>query len=330
MLKQFYYYLFISFICALTFSVVAIGNSQASTYPKVMLDNEVMQVSIYLPDAENGYYRGARFDWSGIIEKVYYKNHTFYAPLHEKHNPTGHEFVSGPAEEFGMYAPIGYSDAKPGENFIKIGVGILQKSNDDDYQFYGDYKIVQPGDWQIESGKTWIEFRQTIHTDNGWGYRYSKRISLASNKAEMNISHQLTNIGSKPIVSDNYNHNFTIIDDMPYGPEYNVTFPFTSPEPTIINKLASFQGNSIKVNEPLQDKSLWHVVLKNGGDSSYNAATITNNRTNASVSFKGSEPVTHFIFWAVERAACPEPFITIVLKPNKQKNWQSNYTFSAK
>ena len=39
-------------------------------YPKIQLENGEIQVSIYLPDPVRGYYRGTRFDWSGIIEHV--------------------------------------------------------------------------------------------------------------------------------------------------------------------------------------------------------------------------------------------------------------------
>ena len=70
----------------------------AMDYPKVELDNDFIQVSIYLPDAAHGFYRGTRFDWSGIIERVEYADHRFYAPLNVEHNPTGHDSVSGPAE----------------------------------------------------------------------------------------------------------------------------------------------------------------------------------------------------------------------------------------
>ncbi len=302
---------------------------QAETYPKVTLDNDVMQVDMFLPDAEKGYYRGPRFDWSGIIEKVTYKGHTFYGPLHEEHDPTGHDFVSGPAEEFGMYNPMGYKDAKVGETFLKVGVGLLQKTSNEDYQFYGNYPIVQAGSWKIESTERSIEFTQALQTDNGWGYQYSKNVELLPGKSQMRIAHQLTNTGKNTIELDNYSHNFTIIDDVPYGPDYSVEFPFTSPTDALINERAWYKGNKITLDKPLLDNALWHVVHKDGGDSSLNGATVKNHKTGASLSFEGDSDITHFIFWAVERAACPEPFIAINLAPGQQKTWQTTYTFSA-
>lgn len=321
--------LFISGYLLCCFSAVANHVNTNHNYPKVVLDNDIITMSIFLPDANEGYYRGTRFDWSGIIENVSYQGHTFYAPLHAKHNPNQHDSISGPAEEFGMYHPMGYDTAKPGETFVKLGVGLLEKNSVDDYQFNGTYKLVKAGDWQIKTTASNIEFSQQLTTENGWGYHYIKRISLVPNKAEFNVYHQLKNIGSKAIELDNYSHNFTIIDGTPYGPDYSVVLPFKTQEPTLINELALFKDNQISLAQPLKDKALWHVVLKDGGDATNNAAKITNNKTKAAIAFQGSADISHFIFWAVERAACPEPFIKIDLLANEQTSWQTTYTLSA-
>ncbi len=72
----------------------------AGDYPGLKLDNGVIQLSIYLPDAEKGYYRETPFDWSGIIERVDFNGHRFYGALHKEHDPLVHDAISGPVEEF--------------------------------------------------------------------------------------------------------------------------------------------------------------------------------------------------------------------------------------
>ena len=67
--------------------------------PQLELANEELSMILYLPDAEKGYYRGTRFDWSGIIARVEYRGHEFYGSWRFPHDPEGHDFVSGPAEE---------------------------------------------------------------------------------------------------------------------------------------------------------------------------------------------------------------------------------------
>ena len=90
-------------------------------YPMRHLSNGVLDMKLYTPDAETGFYRGTRFDWSGIIERVEYEGHRYYGPWRSPHNPTGNDFVSGPAEEFAMADPMGYDEAGPGESF-PVGV----------------------------------------------------------------------------------------------------------------------------------------------------------------------------------------------------------------
>ena len=54
---------------------------EGGEYPEVELKNDNLKVSIYLPDAWNGYYRAVRFDWAGIIKQVEYKGHTYFGEL---------------------------------------------------------------------------------------------------------------------------------------------------------------------------------------------------------------------------------------------------------
>lgn len=316
-----------TYLFALWMVMVSMNAFSNTDYPKIELDNKVIQVSIYLPDANRGYYRGTRFDWSGIIEKVAYASHLFYAPLHQEHNPLGHDHVSGPAEEFAMFNPMGFTEAKPGESFVKIGVGLLAKNESSDYQFNGAYALVRVGQWDINHGADWVSFEQELIGDRGWAYRYRKTIRLLSDRPELVIEHSLTNIGSKTIDINNYNHNFTIIDNVPYGPNYKVEFPFTSPQPMSINNKAWFRGNAIEVEKPLGGNSLWVEVFKGEDPGGYNAARVRNNKTGAAVEFTGDAPITRMVFWAVERAASPEPFIHIYLEPAQNMTWSSHYRF---
>ena len=105
--------------------VFSMMGSASDDFPRLELENGILKVSLYLPDVEHGYYRGTRFDWSGIIERVDYAGHRFYAPLHASHDPLRHDSVSGPADEFGMFRPMGFAEAGEGESFVKIGVGLL-------------------------------------------------------------------------------------------------------------------------------------------------------------------------------------------------------------
>jgi hypothetical protein len=164
--------------------------------------------------------------------------------------------------------------------------------------------------------------------ERGWAYRYQKSIRLLPGSPELVIEHRLENIGEKLIDTDNYNHNFTIIDDTPYGTDYRVEFPFSADKPVSINGRAWFRGNTIEIDKPLGDNSLWIPVFDGHGDRvAPNAAIVRNRRTGAAVEFHGDVPVTRFVFWAVERAACPEPFIRIRVEPGQKIDWSCRYRY---
>ncbi len=301
----------------------------ADGYPRLRLDNGVVAMSIFLPDPHAGYYRGTRFDWSGIIERVDYRGHRFYAPLHENHDPNGHDHVSGPATEFAMFAPMGFEETVAGESFVKIGVGLLARDTADDYTFSGKYRLLRAGDWTIEHGPDRISFSQQLDGERGWAYAYTKAIRLVAGRAEFVMRQRLENRGSRTIDITHYNHNFTLIDDTPYGPDYTVEFPFATAEPRALGELARFRGNRIEIERPLGDASLWAIVYEGRDPGGYHAAAVRNDRTGAAVEFEGDAPLERMVFWAVERAACPEPFIRIRLQPGQSREWQTRYRFRA-
>jgi hypothetical protein len=60
----------------------------AATSPEATISNKQIRVKMYLPDPVNGFYKGARFDWSGIISSVEFAGHTFYGQWFSKVDPT--------------------------------------------------------------------------------------------------------------------------------------------------------------------------------------------------------------------------------------------------
>ena len=146
-------------------------------YPQTRISNQALQVNIYLPDAEKGFYRGTRFDWAGVIASLDYKGHSYFGPFFEKFDPAvsdvdiGNPVVagvasaaSGPVEEFigADETALGYSTAKPGEAFCKIGVGALRKIDNAPYSSYVNYSLVDGGKSSVKSRPDWIEFTQQV------------------------------------------------------------------------------------------------------------------------------------------------------------------------
>src|SRR4051812_22993079 len=67
--------------------------ADATRAPQVEIGNGVLKARLYLPDIKKGYYRGTRFDWSGVIGSLEYKGHNYYGPWFARTDATVNDFV---------------------------------------------------------------------------------------------------------------------------------------------------------------------------------------------------------------------------------------------
>src|SRR5713101_7851939 len=115
------------------------GVAGAAEYPQAGISNGQIRATLNLPDPQRGYYRGTRFDWSGVIASLEYKGHTYFEPFYEKFD----------------------KDVRDVD--LKNGVGVLRKPNDSKYDHYYRYEIADPGKWTVKKGSDWIRFTQEVN-----------------------------------------------------------------------------------------------------------------------------------------------------------------------
>ena len=116
---------------------------------------------------------------------------------------------------------------QPGGLFVKPGIGVLRRVDDTRYNHSKPYEIANGGKWDVKRGSDSIEFRHTLSEPSiDFGYVYTKVIRLTKGKPQMTIEHVLKNTGTKPIVTNVYDHNFMTLDHQPPGPDYEISFPF--------------------------------------------------------------------------------------------------------
>ena len=214
------------------------GFVSAQSHPSHQITNGEITATVYLPDAKNGFYTTTRFDWSGAIGSLRYKGHDYYGNWFSKitdiydfgYEGPNKDVISadftamvGPAEEFGA---LGYNDVPAGGLFVKPGIGVL-KRDEMNYNHSRPYPIANGGKWDVKTSRDAVEFTHTLSEPSiGFGYVYTKVVRLTPGKPQMTISHVMKNTGSKPIVTNVYNHNFTTIDKQPTGPDVEITVPW--------------------------------------------------------------------------------------------------------
>ena len=129
------------------------------------------------PRAEEPYYRGTRFDRTGIILGLESGGHRYVQPWQRHYDPWSHDAVSGPAEEFlpieagksdigGVRAAFGVTQPQRSEDgrsrmrsgsadtagWLKIGVGLL-RDDGAPYDRFKLYDILDPGQFTVCFGQ---------------------------------------------------------------------------------------------------------------------------------------------------------------------------------
>ena len=243
-------------------------HAQTLTPPSVQIANGAITATVYLPDAAAGFYRGTRFDWAGVIGRLEYRGHTFYAPWFTKTDATVRDFVNdgvdvtagphtavtGPAEEFSV---LGFAEAAPGGAFVKIGVGALRKPDDGSaYSAYRSYEFADAGKRTVTPRADGVDFTHELaDTGSGFAYHYTKNVRLNPGRPELVIAHRLVNRGTKPIVGTVYNHNFLVLDGQTPGPDFVITAPFElKTDKPLDPAVAIISGREFRYAAPVPDK----------------------------------------------------------------------------
>ncbi len=297
-------------------------------YPSLIISNDEVEMKIYLPDAENGLYRGTRFDWSGVIGSVKYKEHEYFGYWKDTHDPLFHEDLPGPVEGY-IKPGLGYEEAEPGGKYVRIGVGLIEKPDEEGYSFRNFYKILDKGKWTVEHGSDWISFRHELSSDIGYSYLYEKLIQLKSDG--FTLQHKLKNMGEKVIETDQFNHNFFMIDGEPSGTAFSISFPFPVSTEDDPQGFVEIQDNEILFIRDLQKEDSFFLLLHGyGEEEADHQITVQNHKSGAGVTYSIDKPLHRLAFWSCRTTLCPENFIWLRVEPGSQEEWTSEYTLFVK
>lgn len=309
-------------------------------FPEAVLSNGVVQAVVYLPDAQNGYYRGSRFDWSGVVPCLTFKGHTYFGIWFDRYDPTIHDAIAGPVEEFRSgdgLSSIGYGEAQPGGLFIKPGVGVLRKVDNSPYKFAFTYEQVDRGKWTVRVKRDQVTFTQTLRSPIGISFVYEKTLKLARNEPVLLLEHRFKNIGSKPIDSQVYDHDFYMIDKTPTGPGMVVHFPFAPQAKTSLGPRAEIDGHDLVYLQNLSSQSPGATRVQvssfltgfSNNPADYDI-TVENKNTGVGVEQTADVPISQLNFWSISTTICPEAYIHLNIAPGQSTHWNIRYRFFAR
>ncbi len=291
----------------------------------LVLENSMLLLTIEEPGEV---YHNSRFDWTGNISQVLFENKYTFCSAETTVGFDLKRHGRGLYNEFGITKPVGYDDCAVGDQFPKIGVGLLTKKSNDAYSFFLTYEI-DPFDIQTEKGDGWIKFTVFPKDCRGYSAKLNKRIRLSGNS--VTIDYELENTGRHKIQTNEYCHNFIAINRSDIDEHYSLRVPCKINKPSEMVEAVNPENavilytNSVKFNfTPERDffySPLTEFHSKNGEwEIAHDSIGV------------GMKETTDFIpemmnVWGSKHVISPELFIKIDLEPGHVLKWQRQYKF---
>lgn len=317
--------------------------AQSPRPPQAEITNGQLRVLLYLPDATAGFFRGTRFDWAGVIGRLEYQGHVFYAPWFTGTDPTLRDYtasateviagpntaITGPVEEF--QRNLGYDEAAPGGTFVKIGVGVLRKPAEGGaYSNYRLYEIVDGGRRTVEPRADAVTFTQEVRdAGTGYGYAYEKTVRLVPGRPAMRLEHRLRNTGTRRIENAVYNHNFLTVDGLPVDERFIIRAPYEirsqrPPNPA----LAEIRGRDVVYLRALRESEVVSTPLQGFGPAAADYDfRVEHTGAGVGVRMTADRPLSNAALWSMRTTIAVEPFIAIGIDPGEEFLWTLGYEY---
>lgn len=265
------------------------------------------------------YYKGTRFDHAGIFRRIVKDGYVFADEWFSHDDPFRHDRVCGLSEEF---VTVDLENVPVGGLFCKPGVGLLRRPDDNPYDWFRLYEVVQPGEWNVEASRSSARY---THDLPGF-YRYTKEIRLLDGSC-LEIIHSMYWEAPWQLKGYFYNHNFLTFDSTPVGPSRELHFPF---RPTGDWRRpydnAHFTEDGVAfTGAVLPDDSVYCGNLHNSqGDT---PCEFSVREGEHSVRVTGNCMLDFIVLWSNPQVACLEPYMALNMTPGSLSSWTFRYRF---
>jgi hypothetical protein len=286
-----------------------------------------LTLQIYVPDPARGFYRGGRYDWSGIVAQATYNGHRYFATPAAQFG-AGDAAPAGVVEEFDPTHPQGYDDAPENEAFVKIGVGLLRRVREAAYAPDKPYTLLKTPPWRIIERDDSVEFFQDVVDVRGYAYEYRKLVTLVLDPPSFTIERHLRNTGMKILRTTHVCRPFVRLDDAPIGAGYHVAFNFPPQlAPAAAAALAGraeIRGNDLWLLSP-PPEMLWAELTGYAATSESKEIRVIASATPAQLAILPDYGLSKLQVAATRDYVSPQTSVDIVLKPDDIKFWTTTF-----
>lgn len=304
------------------------GSAERPPQGSILLENKDISLTI---ESAGEKYRGSRFDWNGLVSQIRFRGVSLLGQEDSLRDPA----IGGRGlhNEFGITKCVGYDECAVGEWFPKIGTGWLKKDAEP-YFFYTEYPLEELSfDCQV-SGTSEVRFICESGERNGYAYRYVKTITLTD--SSFTIHYALENLGSKPLDTDEYVHNFLCVGQRRMDTGYSLSFPWKIATSRLVgindpDQVLSIVDNRIDVvgqtDEQFQIGGLAQGVTESDGLAAI--WTLSNSASGIHLSECGSFIPTAVNLWGWTSVISPEVFFGFRTDPGNTTTWERSYLVSS-
>lgn len=277
----------------------------------IILENEFLKIVLFNTDNKEDKHFSTRFSHLGYIKQITDKK-------------SGKSFLTMPFETFKAFhgegfpdefeMPLRYDEAKVGEGFVKIGVGVEKKREEKPYTNWDEHEIIKKAENKVKKLEDEVIYTQSLKF-GGFSYEYEKTVKLIGNSFV--IEHTLKNEGEKTIKTLWYSHPFfdialfeeKITLDIPIG--YN-----------LIN--GKINNDGILVDEESKKGICFNWRVSENAENKQ----ILLSKENTVYSAKGDFDFHELQIYVNEKAVSVEPKKIIELNQGEMFSWSTIYGVS--
>lgn len=281
------------------------------------IENRRLAVDIALPGEA---YRRSRFDWTAFITQVTLDGRHTFCVTEGLAGVVGNTGGIGLCNEFGIRGALGYDDAVPGQEFVKLGVGLLTRDSARPYFFAHEYRIRPfPISHRVERDR--VTFTIEPLACRGIAARLEKTVRIAGDR--LSLEYRLDNVGSRPISTDEYCHNFIAIDGHPTGPANRLRTSFTL-APRTSNE--AFTANGASIRWPQTPDRFFHCQIDGFGVGP-SWWMLSHDPSGICVRERTDCAWSSFALYGTPRLISPEAFVAVDVAPGATRCWRREYRF---